>query len=303
MTALMSTRFALALCAPFLAAPAAASDWAEVFAIFEARCVKCHEGDYAPMGLSLTGHAEVMSGAWTGPVVLPDSPEASPLYGRITGALQPRMPLDGPPFLDDGEIATVRAWIEAGAPGPAADAPVPVAAPPPDPYADGIITFPEVERIFLQNCIECHSDNSKESGPPEGLRLGSYAEILAGGDRLAVIPGNPQASEIIRRVEGLADPRMPYDGPPWLTPAQITLLRDWIAGGAMDAEGNPAPVPAGAEVRYRGTMTGPNEIDGIAFTITGSTRIDDRPGVGQRAEVRGVVAADGSIVATRWRDR
>jgi mono/diheme cytochrome c family protein len=298
----MKGRLSLALCVPLLATPAAA-DWEDVSAIFKERCTKCHEGDYAPLGLSLTSHAAVMSGSWTGPVVFPDTPEESPLYGRITGTLQPRMPLDGPPFLDDTEIATLRAWIEAGAPGPAADAPVPVEAAPPDPYADGIITFPEVERIFLTRCIECHSDNSKEGGPPEDLRLTSYAETLAGGERLAVVPGNPQASEIIRRVEGRADPRMPFDGPPWLTPEQIMLLRDWIAGGAMDAEGNPAPVPVGAQVRYRGTMTGPNEIDGIPFTITGATRIDDRPGVGQQAEVRGAVAADGSIVATRWRDR
>lgn len=299
----MRIRFCLAFAAPLFASPAAAADWADVSAIFEARCIKCHEGDYAPLGLSLTTHAAVMSGSWTGPVVLPDNPAASPLYGRITGDLQPQMPLDGPPFLADAEIATLRAWIEAGAPGPAAEAPAPVAAPPPDPYADGVITFPEVEKIFLTACIECHSDNSKEGGPPEGLRLTSYAEILAGGERIAVVPGNPAASEIVRRVEGLADPRMPFDGPPWLTPEQTTLLKDWIAGGARDADGTPAPMPVGAEVRYRGTMTGPTEIDGLAFTVTGSTRIDDRPGVGQRAEVRGMVAADGSIVATRWRDR
>ncbi len=96
---------------------------------------------------------------------------------------------------------------------------------------------------------------------------------------------------------------MPFDGPPWLTPEQIMLLRDWIAGGAMDAAGQPAPVPVGAEVRYRGTITGPDEIDGLRFTITGATRIDDRPAIGQRAEVRGQVAADGSIIATRLRDR
>jgi len=302
----MKTRHALALCAPLFALPATAADWAQVSAIFQERCVRCHEGEHAPLGLALSSHAAVMSGSWTGPVVRPDSPADSPLYGRITGRLQPQMPLDGPPFLDDAQIALLLGWVEAGAPGPdaaEAEAQAPVEAAPPDPRADGIVTFPEVERIFLQRCIECHSDNSKTGGPPEGLRLTSLAEILAGGDRIAVIPGNPLASEIIRRVEGRADPRMPFDGPPWLTPDQIALLRDWIEGGARDAEGNPALVPVGAQVRYRGLMTGPNEIDGIPFTITGVTRIDDRPQIGQRAEVRGRLAANGSIIATRLRDR
>ncbi len=299
----MNIRPVLALCALLPTAAATAADWAAVSAIFQERCILCHEGAFAPMGLALTSHAEVMSGSWTGPVVLPDSPTDSPLYGRITGTIRPQMPLDGPPFLADAEIATLRAWIEAGAPGPAAETAPPPAVAAPDPYADGIITYPEVERIFLQRCIECHSDNSKTGGPPEGLRLTSLAEILAGGERVAVIPGNSRASEIIRRVEGLADPRMPFDGPPWLTPEQIALLRDWISGGARDADGTPAAVPVGAEVRYRGTMTGPSEIDGIRFTITGATRIDDRPGIGQQAEVRGRVAADGAIIADRWRDR
>lgn len=301
----MSTRLALAISAAFLTLPerTAAADWAAVSAIFEARCVRCHAGDVPPQGLALTSHAAVMAGAWTGPVVLPDAPEDSPLYQRITGQIRPQMPLDGPPFLAEAEIALLRDWIASGAPGPADDAPEPVVAPPPDPYGDGIITYPEVEQIFLTRCIECHSDNSKTGGPPEGLRLTSLEEILAGGERIAVIPGNPEASEILRRVEGRADPRMPYDGPPWLTEAQIALLRDWIAGGARDGAGTAAPVPVGAEVRYRGVMTGPNEIDGIGFAVTGATRVDDRPGVGQQAEVRGRVTPDGSITATRLRAR
>lgn len=294
----------LALVAPLTLSSAEAADWAAAAAIFEARCVHCHAGDDGPNGLSLTSHAEVMAGSWTGKVVLPGAPEDSPLYGRITGAIQPQMPLDGPPFLDATQVAVLLDWIAAGAPGPVADAAAPPAvAPPPDPYADGRITFDEVERIFLTRCIECHSDNSKLGGPPEGLRLTSYEEIVAGGERAAVIPGNPLASEIIRRIVGLADPRMPLDGPPWLDDDQITLLNDWIAGGAMSADGTRAPIPAGAEVRYRGRMTGPEEIDGVGFVVTGQTRIDDRPGVGQMAEVRGVVAPDGSIIATRLRDR
>jgi mono/diheme cytochrome c family protein len=164
------------------------------------------------------------------------------------------------------------------------------------------VTFAHVEPIFLRRCAKCHSD-AREGGPEEGLRLDGYENILAGGERLVLIPGDPQASEIVRRIEGVADPRMPFDGPPWLSEEQIRAIRDWIDQGAPDAEGTPAPMPVGAEVRYRGVLTGPEEIDGIGFRVTGGTRIDDRPSVGQEAEVRGVVEADGGITATRFRDR
>ncbi len=299
----MDTRLA-GLVGLFLASPAGAGSWAAVSAIFSERCILCHSGPDAPLGLSLDSHAGVMAGSENGPVATADGP----LMQRITGVAEPRMPLDGPPFLDDGQIAAISAWIGAGAPGPAADsaaAPSEAAdpGPAPDPRADGRVTFNEVERIFKQRCIECHSDNGKMQAPPEGLRLTSLEAILAGGDRIAVIPGNPQGSEIIRRVEGLAEPRMPLDGPPWLDPADIALLRDWIAGGALAEDGTAAPVPVGGEVRLRGILTAPDAIDGARFTVTDGTRIDDRPPVGGPAEMRGRVAADGTLLAERLRRR
>jgi mono/diheme cytochrome c family protein len=299
-------RTAAALAALALPLPAQAGTWAEVDAILQERCVFCHSGDAAPLGLVLESHAGLMAGSENGPVVVTGAPGDSALIARLTGRAEPQMPLDGPPFLEPGQIAAVEAWIAAGAPGPSeAEAGAEAAAPPApaDPMADGRVTYDEVAAIFGRHCIECHSGNSKMEAPPEGLRLDSYDSVLAGGDRLAVLPGNAQASEVIRRVEGLAEPRMPFDGPPWLTEAEIALLRAWIDGGALSAEGAPAPVPVGARLRIRGVMTGPSEIDGAAFEITGATRIDDRPGIGGAAELRGRIGPDGRILAERLRDR
>lgn len=287
-----------------LTLPATAQDWREVEDILQTRCVKCHSGDAAPLGLDLTSHASLMTGSWNGAVVLPDSPAESPVLRRLRGEAQPRMPLDGPPFLEPDQIALIEAWISAGAAGPLDQAEPRIAsATPPDPRADGRVTYDEVEPIFGRHCIECHSDNSKLDAPPEGLRLTSYESILAGGDRIVLIPGNAQGSEIIRRVEGLASPRMPFDGPPWLADEEILLLRDWISGGALSADGDAAPIPVGGRVRLRGILTGATELDGAGFALTTGTRIDDRPGVGDAAEVRGRVAEDGSIVAERFRSR
>lgn len=290
-------------CLTLAVGTASASDWSLVSGIFNERCTFCHSGDFAPLGLNLTGFAGVSAGSENGPVVVPGYPDASPLIHRLRGEAQPRMPLDGPPYLDDDQIAAVAAWIAAGAEGPAAAAAETVEVTPTDPREDGMIVYSEVARIFGQRCIECHSEGRKYDAPPEGLRLDSYQAILAGGDRVVLLPGNAQASEIIRRVEGLASPRMPFDGPPWLAEEDIALLRDWIDGGALSDDGTAAPIPAGGQVRIRGTMTGPSQIDGADFVIDGSTRIDDRPAEGQNAEVRGHIAPDGTIRAERLRSR
>lgn len=253
-----------------------------------------------------------MAGSQDGPVLVAGDPEGSELLRRVRGISQPQMPLIGD-LLTEEEIGRIEAWILAGLPEGGEDASVaaPGAAPAEDieapspaeaPAPGEPVTFAQVERIFLQHCVECHAD-ARAEGPPEGLRLDGLERVLAGGERLAVIPGNPEASEVVRRIEGTAEPRMPLDGPPWLSEEEIGLIRRWIADGARNVEGEPAPVPVGRELRLRGLMTGPEEIDGAGFRVTGATRIDDRPGPGDEAELRAVVAPDGSIEAMRLRER
>ena len=92
---------------------------------------------------------------------------------------------------------------------------------------------------------------------------------------------------------------MPSEGPPWLPEEDIRLIRDWIAQGAPDAGGMRAPIPVGARIRLRGVLTGETEIDGAGFVVDSGTRIDDRPRIGDEAEMRGVVQGDGSVRAER----
>lgn len=274
--------------------------FAEVGALFAERCVICHSGADAPLGLHLDTLAGVLKGSENGPVVVAGD-GASALLQRLRGEAEPQMPLDGPPFLDPAQIAMVEAWVMAGMPGgdvalgPAPERKRPAPGEP--------VLWPDVEPIFLKACIKCHSDNSKLGAPPEGLRLDSLEAVLKGGDRLVVLPGNPEMSEVWRRITGLADPRMPFDGPPWLPEEDIRLIRDWIAQGAPDAAGVKAPIPAGARIRLRGILTGAAEIDRAAFVIDDGTRVDDRHGIGDEAEMRGVVRPDGSVRAERFRDR
>ena len=64
---------------------------------------------------------------------------------------------------------------------------------------------------------------------PFSLELGvSYDSLLSGG---LVVPGNPDSSELIRRLEGTSGQRMPLNATP-LPDDQIQMFRQWISAGA-----------------------------------------------------------------------
>ena len=284
-------------------APAAAAPgFAGVAEILNARCVMCHSGEDAPLGLKLDSLEGLKAGSVNGAVAMPGKPEESELVRRIKGLSEPRMPLTGPPYLDDAEIALIESWIAAGMPEGAAAA---EAEPPPRkiPGPGEPVLFSDVAPIFLKRCVKCHTDDGLRGPPPQGLRLKTRDLILAGGERTVVVPGNPGASELLRRIRGQSLPRMPFDGPPFLDETQIRLISDWIAQGAPDDEGKRAPVPVGARLRLQGTLTGIWELDGTKLTVTPATRIDKNPRTGDRVEVRATVGADGAIIVTRVRSR
>jgi mono/diheme cytochrome c family protein len=248
----------------------AAPTFGEVSAILAERCIVCHQGEAAPLGLRLDSYAGVMRGSSRGPVVRPKDAPASELVRRVRGESQPRMPLTGPPWLSDAQITTLEQWIEAGALAGEAVQPEKVRTRrPEDP-----VTYADVAPILVGRCAKCHGANSIMGRAPEGYRLDGFQATLDASDRARVVPGNPEASELMRRIRGTSSPRMPFDGPPYLDAGQIRLIEQWIAQGARDAEGNPSPVPAGARVRFRGAE-----------------------------ELRGVVQPDGSIRVTRLRRR
>ena len=282
----------------------AATTYADIEGIFAENCVACHSGEDAVLGLRLDSFDGITRGSENGPVVIAGKPQDSELVRRIKGISEPRMPLTGPPFLDNTQIAAIEAWVAAGMPAGAAS-PFPRAEAPPRrrPGPGEPVVWSDVAPIFLKRCVKCHTDQGLRGGPPEGLRLKSRDMVLAGGERMVVIPGNAGASELVRRIRGQSRPRMPLDGPPFLDEDEIRVIGDWTARGAPDDEGNRAPVPVGARIRFEGVLTGRWQVDGTPVTVTAGTRIDKSPRVGDRVEVRGTVAADGSVLVQRLRRR
>ncbi len=80
----------------------------EVAPILEAHCLSCHDEGAAKGGVTFAG--DVLPEG----IVEPGHPERSLLLELVRGP-EPEMPLKAPP-LSAGEVATLRRWIEAGAP-------------------------------------------------------------------------------------------------------------------------------------------------------------------------------------------
>lgn len=266
-------------------------------------CVICHAGDAAPQGLRLDSYEAILRGGSRGTVVKSGDPAASELIRRIRGSSLPRMPMTGPPFLSDGEIAQFENWVVRGLPkGDAAAEPPLSKAAKSRPAPGEAVTYQHVAPILTTRCAKCHTENGLMGPAPEGYRLTAYTATLSTTDRVRVVPGNPDASELIRRIRGQARPRMPLDGPP-LGDDDIRLLADWIKQGARNAEGVPAARPAGATLRLHGTLGSGWQLDGLPLVVDSRTRLDKSPRPGDYVEVRGRLDEAGRVSVERLRRR
>jgi mono/diheme cytochrome c family protein len=87
----------------------------------------------------------------------------------------------------------------------------------------------QVQVLFNQACNYdgCHGEGVHQS--PLKLTTWANTVVMTAG---VVVPGNPDASTLVLRVEGRG-PRMPPSGNP-LNQNQIDGLRTWIAEGAKN---------------------------------------------------------------------
>src|SRR5882762_9615599 len=111
-----------ALVAPAIAADVAPKPtYSQVRAIFAQHCLSCHDSKEQEGSLILETHQSLLKGGDSGAVIVPGKAAESLLVQQIEHAKKPFMP---PPKKGDKlppqEIAVIRAWIDAGAPAPAA---------------------------------------------------------------------------------------------------------------------------------------------------------------------------------------
>ena len=96
-------------------------------------------------------------------------------------------------------------------------------------------------QILTPACTSCHTDEGRTPSGGLNLRSGAAYAALVGvassakAGAIRVIAGNASGSYLVQKLEGASDIvglRMPRNGPPFLTDAQVALIRQWIQNGA-----------------------------------------------------------------------
>ena len=97
------------------------------------------------------------------------------------------------------------------------------------------VSFNEtIQPILSENCYACHGLDSAARKASLRLDRADFAYAPHGQSGPAIIPGNPDKSPLIRRIES-KDPKFrmpPEEAHRALKPEQIALLRQWVKEGA-----------------------------------------------------------------------
>ena len=130
----------------------------------------------------------------------------------------------------------------------------------------------DIQPIFNENCMSCHAGTY--SG---GLQLGSYAELMAGGNNGAsVIPYYSENSILYQKISGnqVLGNQMPPGGLMYIS--NIDLIAQWIDDGALEVS-NPLTVSdldVAVDFKLEEIFPNPfNPITNINYTLSQKSKI------------------------------
>jgi hypothetical protein len=90
--------------------------------------------------------------------------------------------------------------------------------------------------LFKDSCLGCHNPDKMKAD----LDLTTHAGVMKGGSSgVCVKPGSADSSLLYRVVAHLEEPEMPPKKPQMAT-AHLELIKQWIAGGCIEADGGVA---------------------------------------------------------------
>jgi len=92
---------------------------ADIAPILQKNCVACHSSSTKMGDLVMDSYDALMKGGIHGSPIVPHNAHGSRMALMLEGRVEPRMPFGADP-LPATDIAMIEAWIDAGAPGPAA---------------------------------------------------------------------------------------------------------------------------------------------------------------------------------------
>ena len=90
----------------------------------------------------------------------------------------------------------------------------------------------QIRPILSNNCFQCHGpdEGSREANLRLDLREAALQPAKSGG--VAIVPGDPAHSELILRITDEHEAMPPAETGKTVKPAEVALLRRWIAEGA-----------------------------------------------------------------------
>ncbi|HEY2159605.1 MAG TPA: c-type cytochrome domain-containing protein, partial [Isosphaeraceae bacterium] len=134
----------------------------------------------------------------------------------------------------------------------------------------------DVAPVLAARCLGCHN----EKKPANGLDMTTFARLRKGGKGAGdevIVPGDPDASELVAVLRPDARPRMPMNAAP-LSDAEIATIARWIKEGARFDGPSEAtttlaslvdPLRNLPNIPLRATTSDP--VTSVAFTAGGST--------------------------------
>jgi mono/diheme cytochrome c family protein len=189
-------------------------------------CLPCHQPENVTANLDMSSREAMLKGGDSGPLFVPGKADESLIVKRLTqDTIQaPQMP-PGERKFTDAELQIIKDWINQGAK---------VEAPRQTMFAR------DIAPIFKAYCSTCHTADN----PTGGLDLMTPAKVQEDiqSGRLAKA-GDPDASELIRRVKGLGGKAQMPKGFAPLSAENIAKLELWVREGAHveEMEGGGAP--------------------------------------------------------------
>jgi mono/diheme cytochrome c family protein len=198
--------------------------------LFQEHCQMCHNSESRNAGLDLSTREALLRGGKSGPAIVPGNAKESLLYKLVAHEQEPGMPSKAPKL--PGEIvARVAAWIDAGAPfdNVAAD-------------TETKLNKEHLRSILETQCFTCHGGKLEQAG----LSMETRETLLKGSDNgLVVVPGNAQASLVVKKIKHEHEPGMPY-GSAKLSEEVIAEIVAWI--NAVAPYDQPLKMPESKQV-------------------------------------------------------
>lgn len=195
---------------------------ADVLPVLASKCGRCHGKKLRKGDLDLSSIEGLRRGGESGEPSIAKSVDESLLWIMIDGG---DMPPEGEPPMTAKETALIHRWISAGSPA--------LSVPREE---DKQLTQHDVLPIVLLRCTTCHGPRLKMGG----LDLRTRNTMLKGGDSgPALVPGDPDASRMIQRINSEACPprqlllKYFVRRPPT---SEVRILREWIAAGAPEVD-------------------------------------------------------------------